>query len=153
MEQSRQELLKELQELKRVRDGKKRRMAYLEETNLAVKEYRSHQEDVERLQDHIVQVIHEIQYHCHHTFFETSCEYDKILDAKIRNVKCVACGFETLLYQMSDLEQNPPQEMIFKNNEAHFDFSEAKKCYGKLEKEYGEEKAGQMVLALSKEPK
>lgn len=150
MMEDRQSLLKELQNLKRQRDGKRKRMAYLEESVKEVKEYKKHQDDVLNLQEEIDKTIHQIQCHCKHTFFETGVDYDKILDTKIWKLKCIECGFETLYYQMSDLENLPNKEIIMRDNKGNLDFDSAKRYFGKLEKEVGEEEARREVLALGK---
>ena len=153
MKDDRQDLLKELQELKRIRDGKRKRMSFLEESSKEVKEYKRHQGDLEFLDEKISTTIHKIRYQCHHTFFEIGFEHDGLLDSNVWKIKCIACGYETVYYQMSDLDKKPNKEMIFQNNAAHLDFNEAKRYFGKFEKEVGEEEARRKIFALSRVPR
>ncbi len=153
MDSERQELLRKIKNLKRQKDGKIKRMSFLEENVREVKEYKKHQDDVLSLQEEINQSISQLQCKCDHLFFETGVEYDKILDVNMWKIQCLKCGFETVFYQMTDLDNPPSKEMIRKDNVAHLGFLEAKRMFAMLEKEKGEEEAKQEVLSLSRRPR
>ena len=148
MSEEKKRLLNELHHLKRQRDGKKKRMMFLEQNCKEVAEYKKHQDDLGKLQEQIAQTIQTIQFDCKHTWFQVGFEYDKLLNTNNWQLKCLKCGKESTYYQYENLEEKPKSDIIYQD--CGLDFEGAKETFINLEEIYGEDKASQMVLSLSK---
>ena len=154
MDYNSQELLKELQEFIRIRDGKKKRMAFLEESDPSVREYRKHQKDVDSLQEKIENTKCKIQNQCHHVWYQIGFCRDDLLDCNVWNLRCIACGRTLEITQNEHLDEKPYYpHIIYEDNEAGLSFDEAKKKYIEFEKKEGTKKAAELVLSLSQKPK
>ena len=153
MNEERQSLLDRVKKLKIAEERLKVQIHYLEK-NDAVQKYKKYTSDAKLVQQEMEEIICKIRACCHHVWYQTDFFRDKLTISNIWRLQCIACGKTTDITQNEDLDKKPYYpHIIYKDNKAGLSLEDAKMKYDEFEKQEGPEKAGELVLSLSRTPK